>query len=206
MHYDTSVSAILLFILFLIFSLSVHEATHAYVARSLGDTTAGDAGRITLNPLKHIDLYTTVLLPIITLLIVGAPLLVARPVPIDQDNLRFEEFGAALVAIAGPISNFLLAVAAISLFKVGIIGASLAPAVVLFMKLNIGLFVLNMLPIPPLDGSRLLYAFAPQPLQRIMEQLEQSGIAMIVLLVLLLSPVLSPLLLYLNQLLYGFLV
>lgn len=206
MHYDTSVSAVILFIIFLVFSLSVHEAVHAYVARALGDTTAGEAGRITLNPLKHIDLYTTVLLPIITLLIVGAPLLVARPVPIDQDQLRFEEFGAALVAIAGPISNFLLAVAAISLFKVGIIGASLAPAVVLFVKLNIGLFVLNMLPVPPLDGSRLLYAFAPQPLQRIMEQLEQSGIAMIVLLVLLLSPVLSPLLLYLNQLLYGFLV
>src|SRR5580698_9521559 len=105
-------------IISLILSIAIHEAMHAFTARWLGDTTAEDAGRLTLNPLRHIDPLTTVLLPIVSLVLFRAPFLAAKPVPFNPNRVRYGEFGAALVGIAGPLTNLALAVVAAILLKI----------------------------------------------------------------------------------------
>src|SRR5580704_2937586 len=99
MFADLSGINIVYYILAIIIALSIHEAMHGFTAHWLGDTTAQDAGRLTLNPLKHIDPYTTVLLPIVTLLVFHVPLLAARPVPFNPARVKYEEFGGALIAL-----------------------------------------------------------------------------------------------------------
>ena len=86
----------------IIISMVIHEAMHGYVAYALGDNTAKEAGRLTLNPLKHIDIYTTILLPIVMILIFHVPFLAAKPVPFNPNRVKFREYGAALVGLAGP--------------------------------------------------------------------------------------------------------
>ncbi len=159
----------------LVVSLSIHEAMHAYVAHVLGDTTAQDMGRLSLNPLKHIDPLTTVAMPIVTLVLFHIPLIAARPVPFNPDRLKFGEFGAALVAIAGPLSNLLLAIGGAFLFN-SVSSGGIVNFLDVFVILNVSIFVFNTIPIPPLDGSRVLYAFAPEPLQELMRQIEPYGI------------------------------
>lgn len=183
-----------IFIVTLLISISVHEAMHAFVAHRLGDMTAADEGRLTLNPLKHIDLFTTVLLPVVMLLLSLPPILIAKPVPFDPAQVRFGEYGAALMALAGPFSNLALAGLAALLFRIGIIDPSLVDMLVVFMSVNVMLFIFNMLPIPPLDGSRLFYAFAPEPVQKVMYQIEMMGFIPLVLILLVLSPLISPIL------------
>src|SRR5665213_3449903 len=103
-------SELAIFIASLIISMTAHEAMHGFTAHWLGDTTAKDAGRLTLNPLKHIDLYTTVILPVFMVLVGIPPLIIARPVPFNPSRVKFGEYGAALVGVAGPLTNLLLAV------------------------------------------------------------------------------------------------
>jgi Zn-dependent protease len=158
----------------IVFSLSIHEAMHAYVAHALGDTTAQDMGRLSLNPLKHIDPLTTVALPIVTLLLFHVPILAARPVPFNPARLKFDEFGAALVAVAGPLSNLVLAIIGAAVSR-SVTSQALFNFLDIFVILNVSLFIFNILPIPPLDGSRVLYAFAPEPLQNFMRQIEPYG-------------------------------
>jgi Zn-dependent protease len=180
----------------IVFSLSVHEAMHAYVGYKLGDTTAHDMGRLSLNPLRHIDPLTTIALPIITLLVFHAPILAARPVPFNPARVKFDEFGGALIAVAGPLSNLVLAIIGAFLLNLSTTPA-LANFLNVFVVLNVGLFVFNILPIPPLDGSRVLYAFAPEAVQDFMRQIEPYGLFIIFGLVL--TGVLSPLLINLNN-------
>ena len=188
-------------------SMALHEAMHGFVAHWLGDTTAQEAGRLTLNPLKHVDLYTTLLLPIFLILIHVPPFFAAKPVPFNPYRVRFGEYGAALVGLAGPFTNLLLAVAVALMMRFGVaVGAEFYNVLSLFVQVNLGFFVFNMIPFPPLDGSRVVYAFAPEPLQRIMAQIEAAGFMVILFFMLLLFPFISPIITTIIDKIYIFLL
>lgn len=201
-------SQILFVLVALLLSMALHEAMHAFMAHWLGDTTAYDEGRLTLNPLKHVDLITTILVPLLLIISGLPPIFAAKPVPFNPARVRFDEFGAALVGLAGPFTNLLLAAAAAGILQITGFGlASLAREMFLvFIQVNISMFVFNMLPIPPLDGSRLLYAFAPEPVQRVMEQIESIGIIGIMMILLLLLPVIGPIVGSASSAIYSFLL
>lgn len=175
---------IVVIVISILIGMTVHEATHAFVSNALGDDTAAQQGRISFNPLRHIDPFSTVLLPIITLVLFQAPLLAARPVPFNPHRVRFGEYGAALIAAAGPLANLVLAFIAAVLLHLVIGNADLAQALYTFITLNVALGIFNLVPIPPLDGSRVLYAFAPEAVQDVMAQLEPYGLFIIFALVL----------------------
>ena len=167
-------------------SMTLHEAMHAFMGYWLGDDTAKLQGRLTLNPIKHIDPILTILLPVM-LAIVGGPIFGgAKPVTFNQDRVRYDEWGAALVAVAGPLTNLIIAFVAYGAYvlvgglNAGLLGEILMIAVVV----NLGFFIFNMLPIPPLDGSRVLYALAPEFIRRGMEAIERLGIIVILIIVL----------------------
>jgi Zn-dependent protease len=191
----------------LVISITLHEAMHAFAGHWLGDDTAQREGRITLNPLKHIDPYMTILLPLITLLIFKVPLLAAKPVPFNPNRVRFDEYGAALIAVAGPLTNLLLAICAAGILNLfgGGLGFELQRIVAIFLIINVGLFVFNMIPIPPLDGSRVLYAFAPDSLRNLLYSIEHFGILIVFGLVLAFPPF-TAFLSRLNQIVTDFLL
>ncbi len=190
---DLAFSDLVIVLVSILISMALHEAMHGFVAHWLGDSTAKDEGRLTLNPLKHVDIYTTILLPLVLILFHVPPFFVAKPVPFNPTRVRFGEYGAALVGLAGPFTNLLLAGVSALVIKSGVtIGTETFNILTIFMQVNIGFFVFNMIPFPPLDGSRLLYAFAPEPLQRVMQQIESAGFMTILLFMLLLFPFLSP--------------
>lgn len=165
--------------------MTFHEVMHAYASYWLGDDTAKLQGRLSLNPIKHIDPFLTVLLPLI-LALSGLPIFGgAKPVPYNPHNVRWDEWGAALIALAGPITNFLLAfiVFGIWTFVNPSIDSLLYDIFNLAVSVNLGFFVFNMIPIPPLDGSRVLYALAPDFARRIMEYMEQAGVLIILFIV-----------------------
>ncbi len=202
-------SDILIIIPVLLVAMSTHEAMHAFAGFWLGDDTAKREGRLSLNPLRHIDPFTTLLLPVITLVIFGVPLLAAKPVPFNPDRVRYDEYGAALVGLAGPLTNLVLAVLA-AVFLRGI-GGQLGDGVVrvaqIFIYINLALFVFNMIPFPPLDGSRLVYAVAPEPVQRVMFQIESAGfMTIIIFLMVFLYTGLGSFIVNLDQNLFHFLV
>ncbi len=180
---DLSHLNLIVFIVCLLFSVGVHESMHGFAAFWLGDSTAKDMGRLTLNPLKHLDLYTSIFLPVVLVLLGLPPFFVAKPVPFDPSRVKFDEYGAALVGLAGPLTNLTLALVGAAFLH--LFAPQLDPAFIsgfgIFIWLNVALFVFNMIPFPPLDGSRLLYAFAPEPLQRVMYQIESGGIMTIVI-------------------------
>jgi len=187
MFIDISGAGIVVALVSLILSVSAHEAMHGYMAHWLGDSTAQDAGRLTMNPLKHIDLYTSVLLPMATLILFHSPFMVAKPVPFNPARLKFDEFGAALVGFAGPLTNIVLATIASVYLRLAANSLTITAAryIGIFIGINIAIFVINMIPIPPLDGSRVLYAFAPNPVRKVMEQIESFGFASIMVIFLL---------------------
>ncbi|MCU0667433.1 MAG: site-2 protease family protein [Patescibacteria group bacterium] len=170
----------------IIVAVVLHELMHGLVAKYLGDDTAENEGRLTLNPIAHIDPIYTLALPVV-LAVLGLPIFgAAKPVPVQGHKLKGQEFGMALVAIMGPLTNLALAFMGGLVLAVTQIDSNLWQAWWLyFVSINVGFFLFNMLPIPPLDGSRVLYAFAPEPLQKIMEQLENFGIFIVFGLVLL---------------------
>lgn len=208
MFSSLSLGSIVIVLVSMLISIPIHEAMHAFAARALGDRTAEEEGRLTLNPLKHVDIVMTIALPAILLLLHLPPIFIAKPVPFDPRNVRYGDFGSALVGLAGPATNLVLAVIASLLLRViaPSIGVGTGNAIALFIQINIVLFVFNMLPLPPLDGSRLLYAFAPEPIQRLMYQLESAGFGGTILILLLLSPFISPVILAITDGIYTFLL
>ncbi len=190
----------------LLVAISLHEMMHSVVGYWLGDDTAKLHGRISFNPLRHIDPLTTVALPLILILAGLPPFAAAKPVPINLYRLKFQEFGMALVGIAGPLTNLLLAIIFILILKlvdpvalsflaesrIAINGSYLSGFLAYSVLINIGLFIFNMIPFPPLDGSRVLYALSPEPIQKVMMQIERMGFTAILLFMFVGFPLISP--------------
>jgi Zn-dependent protease len=205
---DLTTSDLLAVIVSIIVGMTLHEVMHGLVAHRLGDDTAHLEGRLTLNPLAHIDLFSTVLLPIVMILIGAPPIFAAKPVPINPGRLKYDEFGGALVGVAGPLTNLVLAaVAALVLNSLGTNLSSYAYNVFrVFIEVNIAFFVFNMIPIPPLDGSRLLYAFAPEPLQEVMRAIEGMGFLILLVVFIFAFQLIAVPLFHVEQSIYTFLV
>lgn len=180
--------------LIMVMSLSVHEAAHAWTANRLGDPTARMLGRLTLNPLSHIDWIGTVLFPLLAIYS-GLPILGwAKPVPVNMHNLRAPRRDFAVVAVAGPASNILLAVGIAGILTVlggasSLLSWSVTSVLAQAVWLNVLLAVFNMLPVPPLDGGNVLAGVAPEPVARLVDQLRPYGFILVY--VLLLSGVLG---------------
>lgn len=174
----------------ILFSMTLHEAMHAFVGYWLGDDTAKLQGRLTLNPIKHIDPFLTILLPLILALMGGPIFGGARPVPFNPARVRYDEWGAALIAIAGPLTNLMIAFILFGVYA--LLGAPQGGLVALILTtavlVNLGFFIFNIIPIPPLDGSRVLYALAPEFVRRGMEMIERFGIMLVFLIVLVAGP------------------
>ena len=171
-------------LIIILVSVILHELAHGVTAYFLGDTTAKDDGRLTLNPLKHLDLYTSVILPMI-LYFMNAPVFgAAKPVPVNSERLKGKEWGMALVALAGPLTNFLIALVS---FLIWFYTNETIDLLFDIMAINLGFMAFNLLPIPPLDGSRILYAIAPDGVRKIMQDLERYGIFIVMALILVLG-------------------
>lgn len=172
----------------LLFAITVHEAAHGWMARRLGDRTAEMLGRLTLNPIKHIDPIGTVLVPAILLLAGGFIFGWAKPVPVDPRNLAHPRRDMAAVAAAGPMANLLMALLWALIAKLGLVLTPTLPWVgvpLLLMGktgifLNLILMVLNLLPLPPLDGGRVLVGLLPDRLADKVASIEPYGMFILV--------------------------
>ena len=175
-------------VVIILISMILHELAHGFTAYLLGDTTAKDDGRLTLNPLKHIDPYMSLLLPMI-LYLMGAPVFGgAKPVKVNPNNLKGREWGMALVAIAGPLTNFILAFIS---FLIWYFTKGQADFMFQAMTINLGFMIFNLIPIPPLDGSRAIYAIAPDGVRVFLNNIEQYGVFVVYMLILVLGNVFS---------------
>lgn len=190
----------------LVIAISLHEMMHSVVGFWLGDTTAMEHGRISLNPLRHIDPLTTIALPLVLVLIGLPPFAAAKPVPINMYRLKFEEFGMALVGLAGPLTNLILAILAGLILRVTGTSGWFGQFMLMNVAINTGLFVFNLIPFPPLDGSRVLYALAPEFIQKIMMQIESFGFSAILFFMFVIFPFIGPAIVHIQQLLLGFLL
>lgn len=198
------------------FSLSFHEMAHAWAADRLGDPTARLKGRLSLNPMVHLDLFGTILLPLLAALTGMTLIGWAVPVPVDTRNLRRPRRDHALIASAGPASNVLLALAAAAALRltgggawiVALAGAGLGEALVqllmLFVLLNVLLAIFNLIPVPPLDGSWVLSTLLPPDLSRRFDSLRPYGI--LILYILIISPLWKSLIAPVVQGAYGLLL
>jgi len=184
------IQQVIVYALPILFAITVHEVAHGWVASKLGDKTALMLGRLTLNPLKHIDLIGTVIIPLILLFLGGFIFGWAKPVPVNPNNLKKPRRDMALVAIAGPIANIIMAFMWAAIMKLGTVlmghGLQFALPIVLMgqagVMINLVLMVLNLIPIPPLDGSRVVSALLPPKLAYKYDRIAHYGIFILLLL------------------------
>ncbi len=173
------------YILIVLFSVVIHEVSHGFMANLLGDPTAKIQGRLTLNPLKHLDPVGSIILPAM-LYFSGVPVIGwAKPVPFNPYNLRAGKWGPALVAVVGPVSNLIVASFFSLLIRLNIafllVGAPFNELCMVIVGLNVVLAIFNLVPIPPLDGSKVLFAVLPYKMRYIEAFLERYGLLLIIL-------------------------
>ncbi len=182
------IQTIAIWVLPVLFAITVHEAAHGWMAKRLGDSTAMMLGRLTLNPIKHIDPIGTILVPAV-LLISGSGFLFgwAKPVPVTWENLKNPRRDMALVALAGPTSNLIMALMWAIVAKIAIVidggGGVLQPLILMGLagiQINIILMVLNLLPLPPLDGGRIVTGLLPGPLAWQFSRIEPFGLFILI--------------------------
>ena len=192
-------------IIVLIYSVVLHEVAHGFAARSLGDDTAERLGRLTLNPIKHLDMFGSIILPFFSKILTGFMIGYAKPVPYNPENLRDRRFGPAKVAAAGPLTNLLLAVLVGLLIRFA--GAYIGEQAILLLSYIVGINIIlaffNLMPIPPLDGHWLLMAFLPSRYYQLRSTLYRYQWVFLVLMIFFVFPLLAPLLGALSQLLTG---
>lgn len=177
MTFDQIIHAIAVYAIPVLFAISLHEAAHGYAARYFGDPTAAEAGRLTANPLVHIDPFGTILLPLVLSFAGIVPVGFAKPVPVDFGRLRNPKKQMAFVALAGPMANFAMGLGWLILGIVAAAGGLNGP---LFLEIiragvfvNAAMFVFNLIPIPPLDGGRIMTSLLPMPLARRFANIER---------------------------------
>ncbi|MES9946769.1 MAG: site-2 protease family protein [Candidatus Thiodiazotropha sp.] len=183
----TLIQKLAIFILPLIFAITVHEAAHGWMAKRLGDKTAQMLGRVTLNPLKHIDPVGTILVPLGLYLLTGFMFGWAKPVPVNWNNLRKPKRDMGLVALAGPGANLIMALiwsilvyaGALALEDFAWLGVPLVLMGVTGVLINTILMALNMMPVPPLDGGRVVYSLLPPKQAHAYSKLESYGIIIV---------------------------
>ncbi|MEK7583452.1 MAG: site-2 protease family protein [Patescibacteria group bacterium] len=189
-----------------LYSVIIHEISHGLMAQSMGDTTARDAGRLTLNPIKHLDLFGSILLPLM-LLVIQSPFLFgyAKPVPYNPLNLSDQKYGPAKVAIAGPLSNIILAVlfGLVLRFLPDSVGPLFPALLSKVVYINLLLAVFNLVPIQPLDGHWLLLTFLPAKWIEVKYFLVRYGVFLFLFFIIFFSHVLSPLINFLYSVIVG---
>lgn len=190
----------------LVFSVVAHEVSHGYMAQYLGDPTARLAGRLTMNPLKHIDPVGSILIPIVTALMPGGFVFGwAKPVPYNPYNLRDQKWGDAKVALAGPLTNLGIAFIFGMFLRFGgdSIAGSMVSMIQLIMLINIFLGVFNLVPIPPLDGSKVLFNALPLRYRYVGDYLERYALVLILVFAFFLWKFILPLVYVIYQLFGG---
>ena len=208
---SSSPFVVVLFVLLFIPAVILHEVSHGYVAYLLGDPTAHDRGRLTLNPIAHVDLWGTILMPAVMLLLSGGQYAFgyAKPVPIDPRRMTRTTYqmGMLLTGAAGPVTNILLAIISGIAFRIAALFS--APDVVLFIfyffaLINLVLAFFNLIPIPPLDGSRVVQYFLKGNALRAYSQLERYGFVIVLALVFVLPQLtgVSPIFWYFDHTVY----
>ncbi len=193
------------YFLIIIPSAVIHEYAHGWMADRLGDPTARNMGRLTLNPIAHIDLFGTILMPIFLFIMTAGSFLFAyaKPVPYNPYNLRDMKKDPALVGIAGPLSNIIIAVIFSVIIRFIPLSPSMTSLFAIIVYANILLAVFNMVPIPPLDGSKVLYALLPDSAWKIKQTLEQYGIVLLLFFVFFLFDIIKPIIDFLFSLFTG---
>lgn len=196
MDIETTIRMITVYAIPVIFAITLHEAAHGYVARMFGDNTAYVLGRVSLNPARHIDPLGTIIFPTLTLFLGGMLFGWAKPVPVNQGELRNPRKHMIWVVLAGPAANFVMAFAWAILLRIlvmlGQVEGFLWEVGRAGIFINLVLMVLNLLPIPPLDGGRVLMNIVPYNVERMLARIEPYGIW--ILLFLLLTNVVQPVL------------
>lgn len=193
MDIDSIVQTIAVYAIPVLFAISLHEAAHGYVARYFGDSTAADLGRLSLNPMRHIDPFGTILLPLVLSLLHLPALGFAKPVPVDYDRLRNPRKQMAFVAAAGPAANFLMGlgwtVLGVVLTLVFHLDRSdfFIKMVEAGILVNSAMFVFNLIPLPPLDGGRIVTGILPLALARRYAQIERYGVYVFIALILMMQ-------------------
>jgi Zn-dependent protease len=181
---------ILIYLPPIVLAVALHEVAHGWTARACGDPTAAQAGRLSLNPIRHIDPIGTILLPLVLLKLAGVAFGWAKPVPVDWRRLRHPQRDMAIVAIAGPAANLCMLIVWLLVLKLSVVigpgHLKIASGLLEMGKVGIIsnsiLMLINMLPIPPLDGSRVLAAVLPRRLAYEYQRLEPYGLVLVMLL------------------------
>ena len=199
------------YIAILIMSIVIHEISHGFMAERFGDKTARFAGRLTLNPLKHLDPFGSVILPAL-LVLSHSPILFgwARPVPYNPDNLSDRKWGTVAVAAAGVLANFFIALIFGTILRFipdlnlsESMSESLRFITTIIVITNLGLGIFNLIPIPPLDGSKILFSLLPVSFYSFIEFMEQYSLVLLLLFIVFLADILFPIIAFMFYLFTG---